>query len=121
MSLPSINNSTTKGQLAEQLACNYLQHQGLTLLDKNYHCRQGEIDLIMQDKTTLVFVEVRFRKNNLFGGASASVTQKKQHKLHTTALDYLQKHGKNSNARFDVIAITGDIKVEHIEWIKNAF
>ena len=75
------NNKAYKGQHAEQIACEYLQHQGLTLIDKNYHCRQGEIDLVMEHNDTLVFVEVRYRKNNLFGGAKESVTYKKQQKF----------------------------------------
>ena len=66
------------GQHAENACCKYLQKQGLKLLSRNYRGKRGEIDIIMQDKDSLVFVEVRYRKNNLFGGALASITPKKQ-------------------------------------------
>jgi putative endonuclease len=102
------------------MACEYLQRQGLKLIDRNYHCRMGEIDLIMDHDNTLVFVEVRYRKNNLFGGALESVTYKKQQKLQKTALHFLQ-HYQDRNARFDVIAITGEHKQQSFEWIQNAF
>lgn len=110
-----------KGQEIEQLACDFLQSQGLVLIEKNYRCRQGEIDLIMRQNNTLVFVEVRYRKNQLFGGARESITQHKQNRLQTTALHYMQRHQINDNARFDVIAITGAENRDNIEWIQNAF
>lgn len=113
-------NKAYKGQHAEKIACEYLQQQGLVLIDKNYHCRLGEIDLIMEHDDTLVFVEVRYRKNNLYGDAKESVTYKKQQKLQKAALHFLQQH-KNRNARFDVIAITGENKQQSFEWIQNAF
>lgn len=112
---------TNKGQLAEQLACNYLQQQGLKLIEKNYRCRQGEIDLVMQQGDSLVFVEVRQRSQSGFGGAAASVTVKKQEKLRLTALHYLQQKAPRADARFDVIAIQGESTAQQIEWIRNAF
>ena len=121
MILDYLSNKADKGKQAEELACKFLQKQGLTLLDKNYHCRQGEIDLVMGDKKTLVFVEVRYRKNNAFGGAKESITAKKQQKIRATALHYMQQHHNNANARFDVIAITGQGKKQQFEWIQNAF
>lgn len=102
------------------LACEFLTQKGLKLIDKNFHSRQGEIDLIMQQHDTLVFVEVRYRKNHDFGGAVASITAQKQHRIRQTALFYMQKLGREINARFDVIAMTG-IDDVHIEWIENAF
>ena len=69
------------GQAAEQAACSYLTRHGLTLIARNFHARQGEIDLIMLDKDTLVFVEVRFRSRQDFGDAAASVTRSKQQKI----------------------------------------
>ena len=89
-------------------------------MEKNYRCRRGEIDLIMQDNDSLVFVEVRYRKNNDFGGALESITRKKQQKIQTTALHYMQNH-QDMSARFDVIAITGTGRKQDVEWIKNAF
>ncbi len=69
------------GTKAEDDALAFLQGQGLTPVTRNFRCRSGEIDLIMQDGNTLVFVEVRKRKNRLYGGAAASITPAKQQKL----------------------------------------
>ncbi|MFX7820786.1 YraN family protein, partial [Acinetobacter baumannii] len=77
----------------EDAALVYLQQQGLRLLERNWRCKAGEIDLIMQDDATLVFVEVRRRKNDRFGGAAASVTWHKQQKLIRAAQWYLQQAG----------------------------
>ena len=107
-----------KGEAAEEVAQQYLKSQGLILLERNYHSRFGEIDLIMQDANTLVFVEVRYRKNTHYGGAASSISYQKQQRIRKTAMTYLQKNGCNYPARFDVIAIEGDMKVS---WIKQAF
>ncbi|MDQ1363853.1 MAG: putative endonuclease [Pseudomonadota bacterium] len=110
-----------KGELAEQLACTYLQQQGLHLIEKNYRCRQGEIDLVMRQGDSLVFIEVRQRSDARFGGALASVTTKKQEKLRLAALHYLQHNAPRANARFDVVAVQGTSAAQHIEWIRDAF
>ena len=115
------SNKAQKGQQAELAACDFLLQQGLSLIAKNYRCRRGQIDLIMHHNDTLVFVEERYRKNDHFGGAKESITPKKQQKIHTTALHYMQKLNHNSNARFDVIAITGSGNQQQFEWIQNAF
>jgi len=107
------------GMQAEQLACEYLQQQGLTLVERNYHCRYGEIDLIMRQGKAIVLVEVRYRNNNRYGGAKASITPKKISKLQATALHYMQQHQVRGQMRFDVIAITGSPE-PHIEWVRNA-
>jgi len=110
------------GQQAEQWANNYLQQQGLELITKNYSCRRGEIDLIMQDKQTLVFVEVRYRKSSAFGSALESVDHKKQAKLIFTAQHYLQQQASSFMAyRFDVIAITHEKNQPSITWVQDAF
>lgn len=109
-----------KGREAEQRAAIFLQQQNLILLERNYHCRFGEIDLIMQDGNTLVFVEVRMRTNQHFGGAVASITPAKQHKLVCTAHHYLAKHEADFPCRFDAILMSGNQNNE-IEWIQNAF
>ena len=83
-----------KGQYAEQLACDHLEKEGLRLVQKNYHCPMGEIDLIMKDKEMLVFVEVRYRKNTQYGSGAESVNGPKQKKLLSTAMHYLQRHAK---------------------------
>lgn len=119
--LDFLSTRAAKGQQAERAACDYLLAQGLTLVEKNYRCRRGEIDLVMRHRDTLVFVEVRYRKNHDFGGAGESITRKKQEKIQTTALHYMQKLKPDINARFDVIAITGSGKQQQFEWIQNAF
>ncbi len=113
-----------KGDKAEQKACHYLEKQGLTLITTNFTSRFGEIDLIMRDdpQDNLVFIEVRYRKNNHFGGAASSVTPQKQQRITKTALYYMQQNEPDASARFDVIAIEGDIQGENtINWIVNAF
>ncbi len=113
-----------KGKQAEELACLYLQKQHLKLITQNYHCRRGEIDLIMQDQHTLVFVEVRYRKNARFGSALESVDHRKQAKIITTAEHYLlQNKQPYSDYRFDIVAIMpSPNKVDpEITWLKNAF
>ncbi len=107
------------GTDAEQLATRYLQQQGLSLVTSNYQCKFGEIDLIMREGNTLVFVEVRLRSNSQFGGAAASITAAKQRKLALTAEHYLQKYG-SSACRFDAILMSST-DAQHIEWIRNAF
>ena len=107
-----------QGRQAEQQACNFLQAQGLRLVEKNYRCRHGEIDLIMRDGEGLVFVEVRYRHGGSFGGALASIDVRKQRKLISTALHYLQARRQRCSARFDVIAIGANSR---IDWIPNAF
>ncbi|MEZ0316598.1 MAG: YraN family protein [Methylophilaceae bacterium] len=109
----------TLGIEAEQLAAKYLQQHGLTMLTSNYRCKFGEIDLVMQDAKTLVFVEVRLRSNASFGGGAASITKSKQQKLARTAEHYLQQHG-NSACRFDAI-VMNKADTNNIEWIRNAF
>ena len=113
--------SRTIGSLGEQQACDYLKSQGLTLVMSNYSCRMGEIDHIMQDGDCLVFVEVRTRASNAFGGALASVTYSKQQKLIKTAMLYLTIHKRHNQQpiRFDVLSMEGVPAV--ITWVKNAF
>jgi putative endonuclease len=107
-----------RGEKSEQLACQYLLKQGLKVVDKNFRCKHGELDLIMQDQQTLVIVEVRFRKSNLYGGALESITQKKQSRIMATTQYYLLLNKINSPIRFDVITMSNDTE---FNWIKNAF
>lgn len=108
---------TQPGQEAENLAAEFLQRQGLKLVERNFRCRLGEIDLIMKDRNTLVFVEVRLRKNNHFGGAGASITSHKQGKLIRAAQHYLQQQTAQPPCRFDALLLDGG----KMEWIKDAF
>lgn len=109
------------GKLAEEIAQQLLEANKLKLLTKNYHCRYGEVDLIMLDDKTLVFVEVRFRTSDRFGGAIESINQQKQQKIKTTAEHYLQKHKSKLNARFDVVTLSSLNDNSKINWIKSAF
>jgi len=111
---------TSSGAEAEQLAVTFLQRQGLTLVERNYHCRFGEIDLIMTDRQTLVFVEVRLRSSQSFGGAAASVTPHKQAKLLRAARHYLSGQTRPPPCRFDVVLLSS-MADKNMEWIKDAF
>ena len=109
------------GKEAEAHACRHLQAEGLQLLQRNYHTRRGEIDLIMQDKDSLVFVEVRFRRQSHFGSAAESVDRKKQSRLIDCASHYIQTFPEIARqpCRFDVVSIGGNM--DNIEWIRDAF
>lgn len=119
-------DSNRVGQQAEQAALNFLKQQGLTFVARNYHCRQGEIDLVMLDQKSLVFIEVRYRKSTKFGSSAESVSTSKQQKLIRCAEHYLlhKSQGGTPACRFDVIAIypSGTDKSSlQFDWIKNAF
>lgn len=109
-----------KGSDAEQIALSYLQRQNLVLITQNYRCRFGEIDLIMRDGATLVFIEVRMRVSETFGGAATSITPAKQAKLLHTARHYLSQLKSEPPCRFDALLLSGAGGRE-IEWIKDAF
>jgi len=111
------------GYAAEQLACDYLIKQGLLLIEKNYRTQRGEIDLIMRDKNILVFVEVRYRKNDLYGGALESITWHKQQRIVRAAKNYLIRFRLSEKypCRFDVVGISGNLNFPDIEWITQAF
>ncbi|MCU7880349.1 MAG: YraN family protein [Candidatus Thiodiazotropha sp. (ex Lucinoma aequizonata)] len=96
-----------QGQQAEQQALDFLLGRGLKLLERNYRCKTAEINLIMREAGTLVFVEVRYRQSNDFGRAVEIVTASKQRKLLATANRYLQMLKKDATYRFDVIALNG--------------
>jgi len=106
------------GRDAEDTAFNYLRKQGLSKIERNYRCRFGEIDLIMRDKETVVFVEVRKRSSTRFGGAAQSIDAHKKRKLLAAARHYIAAMGKIPNCRFDAVLLNGDSR---IEWIRDAF
>lgn len=103
------------GDAAEEQALHYLKNVGLQLVERSFLCKGGEIDLIMRDQSSLVFVEVRKRKSQQFGGALASITVSKQKRMIHAAQVYLCSINPTPACRFDVIAIDGD----KLEWIKN--
>lgn len=115
-------NRKSLGDNAELQACRYLQGQGLQLLQRNYRCRGGEIDLVMQHGDSLVFVEVRFRTCTDFGAAAETVSAVKQRRVIHCARVYIQRHRQwDSAARFDVVSIEGQAADRRIEWIADAF
>ncbi len=107
----------------EEQAKQYLLRHNLILIEANFFSRFGEIDLIMLEQDTLCFIEVRHRKSTKFGSAAESITPSKQHKIHQTALFFIQKNQKFQayNCRFDAILSQGNQTGINFEWIKNAF
>ena len=120
-----IKDRRLKGQQAEQRALEYLQAQGLKKLQTNFSCKSGEIDLIMLDQNILVFIEVRYRKNQQFGHPLETIDNRKQQKLLKTIQYFLLKRPEFNQhlCRIDAIAINSQVQSgqETIEWIKNAF
>jgi putative endonuclease len=113
-------NTPTPGELAEVLAEQFLTRKGLKLVQRNYRCRGGEIDLIMKDGSGMVFVEVRLRTNKAFAGAAESVAGRKQQRVILAAQHYLSALASTPPCRFDVIAMDA-LDVARIEWIRDAF
>jgi putative endonuclease len=113
----------TAGDRGEDYALKFLTQKGLRLLEKNYACYFGEIDLIMQDTEHIVFIEVRYRSPSSFGSALESITPSKIKKLIKTASHFLQRKKwlNKVNSRFDIVAIDFKKAENEISWIKNAF
>jgi putative endonuclease len=107
------------GARAEDLCAELLRRSGLRVLARNWRCRHGEIDLVAEDGGTLVFAEVRYRRNERFGGAAASVTAGKQARLIAAARLYLMRR-PDADCRFDVLLLDS-LDAERIRWIRNAF
>jgi putative endonuclease len=112
-----------RGRAAEDTALRFLEDRGLVLLERNYRCRMGELDLVMRDGDSLVFVEVRARGQAGFGGAAASVGRAKQRRLVAAARHFLMTHPRAAElpARFDVVAISGSDGENPPHWIRAAF
>jgi putative endonuclease len=111
------------GRQAEQQALHFLTGSGLKFLGKNFRAAHGEIDLILQDGDTIVFVEVRARTNPGYMDAVESIDSRKVNSIIQASRLYLHKHGISDSAlcRFDVVTLTGKLRTPKIEWIKNAF
>lgn len=116
-----MTSASERGTVAERLACDYLQEQGLTLVARNYRCRVGELDLVMNDGRFVVFVEVRYRRNSRYGTPAETVTHTKQQRLIRAAKHYIQRHGFNLPCRFDIITITQVKGKNTLDWIQDAF
>ena len=116
-------NRKALGELGERWARDYLEKRGYRIRDTNFHCREGEIDIVAQHEDSLVFVEVRTKTGSAFGTPEESVTTAKQEKLASVAMSYLQTHdGLPSEWRIDVVAIEVSPRgrVTRTELIQNA-
>ena len=124
MTLTQLFGTKKTGADAERIAERFLIRHGLALVARNYHCRFGEIDLIMRQGESVVFVEVKLRKTRTgkadFGGAIASITPSKQAKLIATAQHYLSGMKHLPPCRFDAILLNG-LTENDVEWLPNAF
>ena len=110
------------GRRGEQLALRYLKKNGYRLIQTNYVCKLGEMDIIAQERDTLAFIEVKTRTTTEFGPPQLAVNSSKQRQLSKVALNYLkEKHLEEVKARFDVVAILLGQKGEQIELIRDAF
>jgi putative endonuclease len=109
----------TRGESAEARAAVFLEGRGLKIIARNYRCRFGEIDLVARNGATLVFVEVRARTSEAYGGAAGSITFAKRRRLLAAARHYLARQGAHCACRFDVVLMSGSSS--RIEWIADAF
>ncbi|HZI84493.1 MAG TPA: YraN family protein [Casimicrobiaceae bacterium] len=105
------------GAAAEALAERFLAARGLAIVGRNYRCRGGEIDIIARDGRTVVFVEVRLRRNHEFGGAAESITAAKRRRLRLAAEHYLARLPSEPPCRFDAILLDA-LASERIEWLR---
>ena len=115
MPSPPAQTKQQRGRQGEDDALAYLLRQGLVLLARNYLCKGGELDLIMRDGASIVFVEVRLRSGTAYGGALASITPAKQRRMVVAAQTWLQGQKALPPCRFDALAIDGG----HISWLQN--
>jgi putative endonuclease len=106
------------GAQAERLAADYLAAQGVTIVERNFRRRCGELDLIARDGETLVFVEVRLRRRHDFGGAAASITAAKRRRMAAVAGLYLSRLRGTPPCRFDAVLLDA-LDPDRIEWLKD--
>jgi len=106
------------GEKAEALAAEFLAARGMTIVERNFRRRCGELDLIAQDGDTLVFVEVRLRTRSDFGGAAASITARKRSRMTAAAGLYLARLARTPPCRFDAVLLDA-IDTSRIEWLKD--
>lgn len=112
-------NKRRLGAKAEQAVRKYLEAHGIVVVEMNYFCRQGEVDVIAKDEEYYVFIEVKYRNTAQFGLPQEAVDKRKQRRISKAAFYYLYSHGMSENTpvRFDVAAI----QKEQIVYVKNAF
>ena len=117
-----MRTSNQIGQQAEKIATHYLLRAGLTYVTSNYHSRAGEIDIVMRDGVTWVFVEVKFRKTNTHGTAVDFFHQAKRKKFVKAVQYFMHNHSLNPamvDHRIDLVAIDGSIDEKNIQWFKS--
>ncbi|WP_251978970.1 YraN family protein [Salinicola avicenniae] len=119
--MPRPTDARRRGEQIETLAAHWLEQRGLTLISRNQHAKGGEIDLIMRDGETLVFVEVRHRRRTDHGHPLETVTPAKQRRIIKAARFYLQTQRLSCPCRFDVVGVTGTRPDLTVEWIRAAF
>lgn len=110
-------NNIKKGKYGEEIAEKILTKEGFCIVEKNFYCKYGEIDIIAKKENLLIFVEVKYRENMNYGYAQESVNKKKQIKLYKSAFFYINKKNLDCDYRFDIVAVTKN----NFEWIKNGF
>jgi putative endonuclease len=118
-----METTKTRGDRGEAAAVKYLRAQGYRVIERNFRCPWGEIDLVARDNDTLVFVEIKARQSRAFGEPHEAVGEWKQRRLIRTAQTYLSRHrlGENVSTRFDVVAVLLTPSGAEIQVIKNAF
>jgi putative endonuclease len=121
-----VMNTTQIGAWAEEIAWQHIQQQGWQLVERNFFCKGGELDIIARKGQILAFIEVKYRKRQIMGGAIASLSRTKQRYLIHSAKVFLQRFPSLSNldCRFDLIAISGSDSPHsqvQIQWLDNAF
>ncbi|ADZ91581.1 YraN family protein [Marinomonas mediterranea] len=110
---------STSGKVAEHLAAEFLERNGLTVIDRNFHSRYGEIDIICKEGEVVVFVEVKFRKNHTRGKAVESITPSKLSKILLTAQYWIKRHKhEHSPVRFDAVTFDKIIDETSLNWLK---
>ncbi|MEA3487082.1 MAG: YraN family protein [Thermodesulfobacteriota bacterium] len=116
------SNNIEKGKKGEDIADARLRKEGYRIVERNYRCRYGEIDIIAMDAGDIVFIEVKSRKSDNFGSPEEAVGITKQRKILKVALNYLQeKELANHNARFDIVAVRFMPQGNRVKIIKDAF
>ena len=116
------HNNRKTGKTGEDIATAYLKNKGYRIIERNYSCIYGEVDIVANDCGDVVFVEVKSRRSKGFGNPAEAVTPDKQKKISKVALNYLkEKRLDNRDARFDVVAIILSPEGNRVDLTKNAF
>ena len=110
-------NRRKAGTAYEEIAANYLKKQGIRIIDRNYRISQGEVDLIGEEKETIIFIEVKYRNTASYGEPWEAVSIHKQKKICKVARQYCYSRRIKKQVRYDIVSICG----EEIVWFQNAF